>query len=96
MLAGKLMSEYTPKARPLGDNSLFWETARRKGLGDWLELDLYDLVRTHVEKFIIEHDNAVWQALGETATWGKLAQQLRIFRSSYMATFSGWTTSRLR
>ena len=96
LLAGKLMSEYTPKARPLDDDPSFWETARRKGLGDWLELDLYDVVRAHVEKFITEHDSAVWQILRQTVTSGKLAQYLRIFRSSHMAFSSGWTTSSVR
>ena len=96
LLAGKLKSEYTPKARPLDDNPLFWETARREGLGDWLELDLYDLVRTHVEKFITEDDSTVWQILRQAATWGTLAQYLKFFRSSHMATFSRWTTSSVR
>ena len=90
------MSVYTPKACPLDDNPSFWETARAEGLGDWLELDLYDVVRAHVEKFITEDDSTVWQILGQTATWGKLAHHLRIFHSSHMATFSGWTTGSLR
>ena len=96
LLADKLKSDYTPKARPLDDDLLFWDTARREGLGDWLELDLYDLVRAHVEKFITKDDSTVWQILRQTATWGKLAQYLRIFRSSHTASFSGWTTSSLR
>ena len=73
LLAGKVMSEYTPKACPLDDNPSFWETAHRKGLGDWLELDLYDVVQAHVEKFITKNDSTVWQILRQTATWGKLA-----------------------
>ena len=95
LLAGKFMSEYTPKACPLHPS--FWDTARREGLGDWLELDLYDAVRSYVEEFITKNDNAVWQILRQTATWGgKLALYLRIFRSSHMATFSRWTTSTVR
>ena len=90
------MRGYTPKARPLDDKPLFWETARQEGLGEWLELDLYDLVRAHVEKFITEDDSTVWQILRQAATWGKLAQYLRIFCSSHTATFSGWTTSSVR
>ena len=96
LLAGKLKSEYTPQARPLDDNPLFWETARREWLGDWLELDLYDLVGAHVEKFITENDSTVWQILRQAATWGKFAQYLRVFRSSRTATFSRWTTSSVR
>ena len=96
LLADKLKSDYTPKARPLDGDLLFWDKARSEGLGDWLELDLYDLVRAHVEKFITKDDNTVWQILRQTATWGKFAQYLRIFRSSHTASFSGWTTSSLR
>ena len=91
------MSEYTPKARPLNDDLSFWETARQKGLGDWLESELYDVVGAHVERFITEHDSTVWQILRQTVTSGKLAQYLRIIRSSHTATFSGrWTTSSVR
>ena len=73
------MSEYTPKARPLDDDLSFWETARLKGLGDWLESELYDVVRAHVEKFITDHDRTVWQILRQTVTAGNLAQCLGIF-----------------
>ena len=93
LLAGSLMTGYTPKAWPLDDNPSFWETARWDGLGDWLELDLYDVVHAHVGNFIIDHDSTVWQILRQTVTWGKLALCLRIFHSSHMATFSGWMTS---
>ena len=96
LLAGSLTTGYTPKARPLDDHPSFWETARWDGLGDWLELDLYDVVRAHVEKFITNHDSTVWQILHQTVTWGKLAQYLRIFHSSHTATFSRWTTSTVR
>ena len=78
---------------PPCDDPSFWETARVEGLGDWLELDLDDFVRTHVENFITKHDNTVWQILRQTATWGKLAQYLGNFCSSHTATYSGWTTS---
>ena len=91
------MRGYTPKARSLDDDLSFWETARREGLGDWLESELYDIVRAHVEKFITDHDCTVWQILRQTVTSGKLAQYLRTFRSSHMATFSGgWTTGSVR
>ena len=78
MLAGKLKRDYTPKARPLVGDSSFWERARTEGLGDWLESDLYDVLHTHVENFITKDDTTVWQILRQTATWGKLAQYLRI------------------
>ena len=80
MLAGESKSEYTPKASPLGDDPSFWVTVRKEGLGNWLELDLNDAVRAHVEKFITEHDSTVWENLRQIATWGgKFALYLRIF-----------------
>ena len=82
LLAGKLKSEYTPRARPLDDDLSFWDTARNEGLGHWLELDLDDAVRAHVERFIKEDDSTVWENLRQIATWGgKLALYLRIFPS---------------
>ncbi|EDR04490.1 uncharacterized protein LACBIDRAFT_391733 [Laccaria bicolor S238N-H82] len=68
LLAGKLKSDYTPKARPFDDEPFFWDVAREKGLGDWLELDLYNAVRTDVEVFIIAHDLTVWDNLRKTVT----------------------------
>ena len=92
-----MMRGYTPKARPVDDDLSFWETARLKGLGDWLESELYDVVRAHVEKFITEHDSSVWQILRQTVTAGSLARYLGILRCSHLATFSGGrTTSSVR
>ena len=80
MLAGKLKRGYTPQARPLDDDLSFWDTAREEGLGHWLELDLDDAVRAHVEEFVTEHDSFVWENLRQIAAWGgKLALYLRIF-----------------
>ena len=74
------MSKYTPKARPLDDDLSFWDAACNEGLGHWLELDLDDAVRAHLEKFITEDDSTVWENLRQIATWGgKLALYLRIF-----------------
>ena len=96
LVAGKLMSGYTPKALPLDDDPSFWEAARLEVLGDRLEWDLFDVVRSHVENFITRHDITVWHVLQQTATWGKFSQYFRNFRSSHTATFSGWTTSSVR
>ena len=80
MLAGKLKSEYTPKARPLDDDPSFWDRAHKEGLRHWLALDLDDAVRAHVKKFIKEHDSTVWENLRQIATWGgKLVLYLRKF-----------------
>ncbi|KJA17498.1 hypothetical protein HYPSUDRAFT_192134 [Hypholoma sublateritium FD-334 SS-4] len=54
LLAERLINgqPYTPKARPLEDDPNFWETARKDGLGEWLEQDLYEYVNELVKQFI--------------------------------------------
>jgi len=71
--------KYTPKARPLDDRPTFWEEARTKGLGDWLELDLYKYTETLVERFISESPGTALQNLRETAVSGTPAQLLTLF-----------------
>ncbi|EDR04371.1 uncharacterized protein LACBIDRAFT_304576 [Laccaria bicolor S238N-H82] len=70
LLAGNLTPGYTPQARPLDDDLLFWERVREEGLGNWLELDLFDAVRAHVEKFIKQHDSTVWLIFAPNCNWG--------------------------
>ena len=65
---------YTPKARPLDDDPNFWENARENGLGDWLELDLYEYTRTLVERLIDERPGTALQTLRQTAMWATPAQ----------------------
>jgi hypothetical protein len=72
-------TKYTPKARPLDDDVDFWENARKNGLGDWLELDLYDYTRTLVERLIGEHPGTALQTLRQTAMSGMPAQLLTLF-----------------
>ena len=66
-------TNYTPKARPLNDDPNFWENARKNGLGDWLELDLYEYTQSLVERLIGERPGTALQALRQTAMWGTLA-----------------------
>jgi len=65
---------YTPKARPLDDNRNFWENARKNGLGDWLERDLYEYTLTLVEKLISERPGTALQPLRQTARWSTSAE----------------------
>ncbi|KDR68088.1 hypothetical protein GALMADRAFT_146577 [Galerina marginata CBS 339.88] len=64
LLTNKSSKEYTPKARPAGDNPQFWESYREGG--DWLELDLYDYAKALLMRFI-SHDVNAMQALRHTA-----------------------------
>ncbi|KDR70478.1 hypothetical protein GALMADRAFT_76068 [Galerina marginata CBS 339.88] len=63
MLSNKMGKDYTPKARPLGDDPSFWAKAHAEGLGDWLAADLYEFAQTLVEKFLNEMDNTALQTL---------------------------------
>ncbi|KIM35804.1 hypothetical protein M413DRAFT_14372 [Hebeloma cylindrosporum] len=56
---------YTPKARPSDDDPRFWANARENGLGDWLELDLYDHTQTLVKRFITEGPGLALRTLHE-------------------------------
>jgi hypothetical protein len=81
MLTDKTHREYTPKARPLGDDPNFWENARTTGLRDWLELDLYEYTETLVKCLGTEHpiNGTTLQTLRQTAISGKPAPSLRHF-----------------
>jgi hypothetical protein len=67
-------TKYTPKARPLDDDPFFWENARENGLGDWLELDLYQYTQTLVETLICERPGTALQTLRQTVMSGTSAQ----------------------
>jgi hypothetical protein len=67
-------TKYTPKARPLDDDPLFWVHAHENGLGDWLELDLYEYTETLVERLIGERPGTALQTLRETVMSGTSAQ----------------------
>ena len=55
MLDNKFGTEYTPKARPPGDDKSFWEKLRSEEvLRVWLELDLYGYTAIVVKSFIDE------------------------------------------
>ncbi|KJA17515.1 hypothetical protein HYPSUDRAFT_124978, partial [Hypholoma sublateritium FD-334 SS-4] len=70
LLAEELFNSepYTPKARPVGDDPSFWQTARENGLGQWLELDLYEYIDNLVKSFVNSHDiGAIFVANGQQA-----------------------------
>jgi hypothetical protein len=74
MLSNK--AKYTPKARPLNDDPNFWGKGL-KGLGDWLESDLYEKTQALVKRFTdtgAATTSAALQTLRQTATWGTLPQ----------------------
>ena len=75
---------YTPKACPLYDGPSFWKDARTKGLGDRLELDLYEYTQTLVKNVISEPSGAALQNLQQTATWGTPLPILQIFFMAYV------------
>ena len=56
----------------------FWETARTKGLSDWLELDLYEHTHALVEKLLTECRGTVLQTLRQTAMSGTSSEFLSI------------------
>jgi len=74
--------KYTPKTRPLDDDPDFWEEALENGLGDWLEVDLYEFTRTLVERLISERPGPAMQTsqtLRGIAMSGMSAQLVRFF-----------------
>ena len=75
--AGLTAENYTPKARPLGDDPLFWEDLRDKGKGltdQWLEFDLYEHSRSAVDKLVTEGDATALRSLHHTSISGKLSR----------------------
>ncbi len=73
LLADKLINgqAYTPKACPVGDNPVFWQNARKHGLGQWLELDLYEYIDKLVKGFVDMLDIDLLECLNQTASWRK-------------------------
>ena len=62
---------YMPKARPVEDDPGFWENARTQGLGEWLELDLYEYIDDLVKRFVASPNVTLLDHLHQTALWGK-------------------------
>ena len=77
ILSDKTHVEYTPKAHPLDSDPDFWEKARTEGLGDWLELDLYQHTYDLVKRLITESSGTVLQTLRQTAMSGMSAHFFR-------------------
>ena len=76
--AGSKGEEYTPRARPFGNDPLFWEKLRGQeeermaNISEWLELDLYEHSKLAVEK-VTEGDNTALKSLRHTFISGKLS-----------------------
>ncbi|KDR71319.1 hypothetical protein GALMADRAFT_144010 [Galerina marginata CBS 339.88] len=73
-LTDKTKKEYTPQARPLDDDPLFWEKVRddKNRLGAWRAVDLYEYTQILVNKSTSTKDgaSAIWQTLRQTASSG--------------------------
>ena len=79
ILSDKTHVEYSPKAYPLGGDLDFWKKAHTKGLGDWLELDLYQHAHDLVKRLITKSFGTVMQTLRQTAMSGTSAHFFRFF-----------------
>jgi len=77
-LTDKTDGEYTPKARPLGDEPGFWKEARTKH-SQWLELDLYEYADTLVKRLVTESPGIAERALRRTAISCASARFLTFF-----------------
>ena len=77
----------------MNDDPVFWENARKYGLGDWLELDLYEHTRTLVEKLVGERPGTALRALRDTVISGTSDQFFGFFHSLHNPTVSGWIAS---
>ena len=71
--------DYTPRARPFGDDPSFWLKLHDKkkeptaNIFEWLELDLYYLIKLAVEKLGAEGDDTALKSLRHrTLISGKL------------------------
>ena len=83
-----------PKARPVGDDPVFWQNARANGLGNWLEHDLYEYIDTLVKGFVDTANVGLLENLLQTASWGKQILSAREFctdsRLNYKPMDSKW------
>ena len=72
------VKDYTPGARPVGDDPSFWLKLHDKkkeptaNIFEWLELDLYYLIKLAVEKLGAEGDDTALKSLRHTFISGKL------------------------
>jgi len=81
MLTDKTRREYTPQARPPKDDPNFWERAHTRGLGGWLERDLYEYTKTLVMSLGTESpvDGPTLKTLRQTAKSSRSTPLLRRF-----------------
>ena len=76
--AGEVAEEYTPKARPFGDDPSFWEMLRDKekelpaDSSQWLELDLYYVINHAIRTLVTKGDVTTLRSLLHISISGKL------------------------
>jgi len=71
-------NSYTPMARPLNDDFMFWEKLRTEEFqSEWLETDLYEVTQTAMEDYIAGNFTTSSHILQKIATSGEPVQ-LRI------------------
>ncbi|KJA23408.1 hypothetical protein HYPSUDRAFT_39890 [Hypholoma sublateritium FD-334 SS-4] len=70
---------YTPKARPLHDDTSFWQLARwEKELRSWLVPDTYEHLDSLVDRFVDEPDTDLLLSLHQIASWSNRQGELFI------------------
>jgi hypothetical protein len=64
-------NSYTPKARPIDDDILFWEKLRADGFrSKWLEIDLYEATQTAMKDYMGGQDKTLSNILHKIAVSG--------------------------
>ena len=71
----------------MGDDATFWQNSRENGLGDWLELDLYEYIDKLVKGFVDTLDVDKLENLSQAASWRKQTLFSREFISLTRAVF---------
>ena len=65
-------TDYTPMARPVDDDFLFWSKLQAdKFKSDWLEIDLYQATETVLRDYIDGHHDMSFRILQKIATSGE-------------------------
>jgi len=67
-------NSYTPKARPVNDDFLFWTKLHtEKFRSEWLETDLYEVTQTAMKDYIAGYYETSLRILQKIATSGEPA-----------------------
>jgi hypothetical protein len=74
--------KYTPKARPYNDDRSFWNNLRDEAKdaaaneSNWLELDLYELIKLAVEELVTTGNNTTLKSLHHTSIFTSILGKL--------------------